>query len=179
MTLARHEKQPERIEGLLRKSVEASPSSYEAHMDLGNWCAGQKKYDETERHAREAIRVHPDRAGGYGLLAIALIYQDKFAELDTLLAQGEKADPDNWVPYYRAANNCLARKVELPRAERYFRKYLAQEPEAQAPNHSTTHWRLGLVLEQEGRKQDAIAELQTALKMDPTSQAKVDLKRLN
>jgi hypothetical protein len=35
------------------------------------------------------------------------------------------------------------------------------------------------VLEREGRKQDAIAELQTAAKMDTNSSAKVDLKRLN
>jgi tetratricopeptide (TPR) repeat protein len=179
VTLARYEKQPDRMEGLLRKSVEASPDSYEAHMDLGNWCANQKKFDEAERHAREAIRAHSDRAGAYGLLAIALVYQDRWADVDTVLAQGEKADPDNLIPYYRAANNCLVRKVELPRAERYFRKYLAQEPEAETPTHAVAHWRLGLVLEQEGRKQDAIAELQTAAKMDTNSPAKLDLKRLN
>lgn len=179
VTLARYEKQPDRIEGLLRKSVEASPASYEAHMDLGSWCANQKKFDEAEWHAREAIRAHPDRAGAYGLLAVALVYQDRWADLDAVLAQAEKADPDNLVPYYRAANNSLVRKVELPRAERYFRKYLAQEPEAQMPSHAVAHWRLGLLLEQEGRKQDAIAELQTAAKMDTNSPAKADLKRLH
>ena len=98
--------------------------------------------------------------------------------ITAIRSEGEKADTDNLIPYYRAANNCLARKVELPRAERYFRKYLSQEPEAEAPNHAAAHWRLGLVLEQEGRKPDAIAELQAAAKMDTNSPAKVDLKRL-
>jgi tetratricopeptide (TPR) repeat protein len=178
MSLARFEKQQDRIEGLLRKSVETSPNRWENRMDLGGWCASHAKFDEAEKHAREAIRVKPDRALGYGLLAVALVQQDKWTELDAALAQSEKADPDNLIPYYRAANNCLARKVELSRAERYFRKYLSQEPEPDTPTHANTHWRLALVLEQEGRKQDAIGELETAIKMDPNSPAKADLKRL-
>jgi tetratricopeptide (TPR) repeat protein len=178
MTLARFDKQEDRIEGLLRKSVEARPASWEAHMDLGNWCANHKQLDEAERHAREAVKLRPDRAAGYGLLAVTLVHQDKWPEVDAVLAQSEKADPDNFVPYFRAANNCLVRKTELPRAERYFRKYLTQEPEPENPTHAAAHWRLALVLEQEGRKPDAIAELQTAIKMDPNSPAKADLKRL-
>ena len=124
ITLARFDKQEGRIEELLRKAVEARPASYDAQMALGDWCASQRKFDEAERHAREAIRMHPDRAAPYGLLAVVLVHQDKWTELDAALAQAEKADPDNLLPYFRAANNCLARKVELPRAERYFRKYL-------------------------------------------------------
>ena len=147
-------------------------------MDLGNWCVNQKKVEEAERHAREAIRIHPDRAGAYGLLAVTLVQQDKWADLDAALAQGEKADADNLLPYFRAANTCLARKTELPRAERYFRKYLAQEPEGETPNHAVTHWRLALVLEQEGRNPDSMVELKTAVRMDANSPAKADLKRL-
>ena len=178
ITLARFEKQESRTEELLRKAVEVRPASYEAHMGLGNWCGNNKKFDEAERHAREAIRIHPDRAGAYALLGVALVHQDKWEELDPALSQGAQADPDNLYPYYRAANNCLARKTELPRGERYLRKYLTQEPEAEAPNHAAAHWRLALVLEQEGRKPDAIAELETAIKMDANSPAKQDLRRL-
>ena len=178
ITLARHEKQEDRVEGLLRKSFEARPASYEAQIDLGNWCASHKQLDEAAKHAREAIRLQPDRAGAYGLLAVVLVHQDKWAELDGVLAQAEKSDPDNLNPYYRAANNCLVRKVELPRAERYLRKYLSQEPEAETATLATAHWKLGLVLEQEGRKPDAIAELQAAVKLDSNSGAKADLKRL-
>ena len=147
-------------------------------MGLGTWCANHKKLDEAEGHAREAARLHPDRAVPYGLLAAVLVHQDKWADLDAALPLAEKADPDNLLPYYRAANNCLARKVELPRAERYLRKYLTQEPEGQTPNLAAAHWRLGLVLEQQGRKPEAIAELQQAVKLDARSPAKADLKRL-
>src|SRR5215471_9279580 len=153
---------------------------YQAHVMVGGYLGGVKlkRYEEAERHAREAIRIHPDRAGAHSLLAAVLVREDKWPDLDAALAQAEKDDPDNLYPLFRAANNLLDRKVDLPRAERYFRKYLTLEPEAHMPNFAAAHWRLGLVLEQEGRKPDAIAEWQTAVKLDPNSQAKQDLKRV-
>ena len=69
--------------------------------------------------------------------------------------------------------------MDLPRAERYARKYLAQEPEPTSSSPAVAHWRLGLVLEKQGRKGDAIAERQSATRMDPKfEQAQKDLKRL-
>jgi tetratricopeptide (TPR) repeat protein len=147
-------------------------------MALGEWCGVHGKFSEAEGHAHEAVRLHPDRATPYGLLAAVLVQQDKWTDLDLALAQSEKGDADNLFPYFRAANNCLGRKVELPRAERYLRKYLAQEPEPRSPSLAGAHWRLGLVLEQEGHKPEAIAEWQQAVKLDADSPAKADLKRL-
>ena len=83
------------------------------------------------------------------------------------------------MPYYIAANALLASKDELARAERYFRKYLLQESEAESPSHAAARWRLGLVLEHQGRKAEAITEIEAALKADASIEpAKKDLKRL-
>jgi tetratricopeptide (TPR) repeat protein len=46
------------------------------------------------------------------------------------------------------------------------------------PNLAATHWRLGLVLEQAGRRGEAIGEWQAAVKLDGNSQAKAELKRV-
>ncbi|MBZ5619661.1 MAG: tetratricopeptide repeat protein [Acidobacteriia bacterium] len=175
---ARLEKQGDRIENLYRKAVEAKPSSYEAQVLLGNACIPAKKLSEAEAHAREAIRLDPGRAGGHSLLAGALANQDKWAELDTALAASEKSVPDDLQPYFRASNVCLAKGTELPRAERYLRKYLSQEPEPQMPSRSRAHWRLGLILEKQVRKAEAIAEFETAAQMDPASPAKEELKKV-
>ena len=178
--IAHMEKQDSRAEELLDKALQMRAETYAAHLMVGGYLGGGKlkKYEEAERHAREAIRIHPDRAGAHSLLAAVLVREDKWPDLDAALAQAAKDDPDNLYPLFRAANNLLDRKVDLPRAERYFRKYLTQEPEAHMPNFAAAHWRLGLVLEQEGRKPDAIAEWQTAVKLDSNSQAKQDLKRV-
>ena len=179
LTLAHKEKQTGRDEELLRAAVEARPQSYNARITLAGLLTNQKKYAEAEKHAREALRLYPDRASAYGLLAVLAVVQDQWTEVDSILAQAEKTVPDNFAPYYRVANNCLARKVELPRAERYLRKYLTMEAEPGSASHAAAHWRLGLVLEQAGRKAEAVAELETSVKMDGNNAAaKADLKRL-
>jgi len=178
-TLARYDKQDGRIEELFRKAVEAGPASYQAHVSLANFCLGSvKKYGEGETHAREALRIDPSRTSAHISLVVSLMAQDRWAELDAALAQAEKDVPDDLVPYFRAGISCLARPNELARGERYFRKYLTQEPEPYRPNHSQAHWRLGQTLEKQGRKPEAIAEFQSSVKLDPDSPAKQDLKRL-
>jgi tetratricopeptide (TPR) repeat protein len=68
---------------------------------------------------------------------------------------------------------------DLARAERCFRYYLTRDPEGNAPSHAQAHWRLGLVLEEQGRGKEAIAALETALRLRPDLEdAKKDLARL-
>jgi len=159
--------------------VETGPASYQAHISLANFYLGSaKNYHDAEVQAREALRIDPSRAAAHGALAVSMVRQDKWTELDAALADAEKAVPDDFNPYYRAALLCLERSSELPRAERYFRKYLSQEPEPYTASHSSAHWRLGQVLEKGSRRGEAISEFQAAVKLDAESPAKQDLKRL-
>jgi len=176
--LASFDRQPGRFEELYRKAVEARPASVDARVGLANYLAsgGVKKFDEAAQHAREAIRIDPDRVGGHTALAAILVEQAKWRELDEALAAAEKAIPDNLAPYFSAAARCLARDVELPRAEGYLRKYLSQEPEPNMASPARAHLLLGRVLNKQGRKSEAIAEFQTAVRLDPESPAKLELK---
>jgi tetratricopeptide (TPR) repeat protein len=59
------------------------------------------------------------------------------------------------------------------------RKYLSQDPEPNSSSPAVAHWRLGLILDKEGKRPEAISELQTATKLDPKfEQAQKDLKRV-
>lgn len=178
--LAGFDKQPGRFEELYRKAVEARPSSAAARVGLANYLAsgGVKKFDEAAQQAREAIRIDADRVAGHTALAAILVEQAKWRELDEALAAAEKAIPDNLGPYFSAAARCLARDVELPRAEGYLRKYLAQEPEPNMASPARAHLVLGRLLYKQGRKSEAVAEFQTAVKLDPESPAKQELKNL-
>ncbi len=162
-------------------AVLADPSNYSARMRLADFYASerQKKYDLAEKEAREALRINAGRAGAFSLLAGVLALQERWADLEAILAQSEKNVPDNLYPYYQAARVLLGSGKDLPRAERYLRKYLTQEPEGGAPPPAAAHWRLGLVYEKMGRKAEAVAELQAALRLDPKFEpAQKDLKRL-
>ena len=176
-----YEKKTDSPEPLLLQAVEADPKSYGIRMTLVNFyfSDGQKKYDLVEKHAREALQLEPGRTGGYGGQAVVFARQKRWQELDAILAQAVKNVPDNFSPFYSAGNILLADGSDLPRAEKYFRKYLTMEPEPNSPTHADAHWRLALVFEKMNRKPEAIQELQKALQLNPNHEpAKKDLQRL-
>jgi tetratricopeptide (TPR) repeat protein len=179
--LAQEEKQPQKLEDLYKKALEADPKTYEAHIGLVNVYAGAQPRNPTavEAHARQAIAIEPKRISGYNGLAWALVAQKRWADLDATIADAERAVPDDSMPYFIAGLALLREGEDFPRAERYFRKYLTQEREAGQATHAATQWRLGQLLEKAGRKAEAIAAMEAAVKADPSLEpAKKDLKRL-
>ena len=169
------------IEQLWTQAVQADPSRFEPHMNLANIYAGGKtpRYALSEKEALTAKKIDPDRVASYSILAGVYAAQERWADLDAVLAEAENQVPDNLTPYLRVAGTLQNTGKDLARAERYARKYLSQEPEPTSTSHAIAHWRLGLVLEKEGRKADAVAEVETATKLDPKfEQAQKDLKRL-
>lgn len=132
-----------------------------------------------EKYSREAQALDPGRSEAYSALAQAYALQSRWTELEAVLAKAEKNDSDDLDPYYQAGKALLLQGGDMARAERFFRKYLRQEAEGERPDLASAHWRLGLVLEKQGRKEEAVAEVEKALQIKPDfEQAKKDLKRL-
>jgi tetratricopeptide (TPR) repeat protein len=169
------------IEQVWVQAVMADPSRYEPHLNLASIYAGgtSPRWELAEKEALTARKIDADRTGPYSILAAVYATGERWAELDAVLAEAEKKIPDNLAPYLRASGALLATGKDLARAERYARKYLSQNPEPNSSSPAVAHWRLGLILEKEGKKPEAISELQTATKLDPKfEQAQKDLKRV-
>jgi len=189
--LAQQDKDAARQESWYLKALTAAPRDYEALIDLAQFYASdaRKQFDLAEKYARQAQKLQPSRVDAYSSLAYADAAGGRWKELESDLGAAEKNVPDDLSPCYQAGRALLTRgdntdpkdePSSLSRAEGYFRKYLSAEPEGGAPTLAHTHWRLGLVLEKEGRKPDAVSELETALRLKPDlDAAKKDLKRLN
>jgi tetratricopeptide (TPR) repeat protein len=162
-----------------RRAVALVPNDYEPRITLANALAARNDWVGAEREATEAKRLDSGRAGSYALMAMIEAHRGGWSDLDAVLAESEKNVPGNLNPYYQAARTLLADNRELPRAERYLRHYLSVPPEGGTPAWSAAHWRLGLVLEKQGRKPEAIAELEAAVRARPPYEpASKDLKRL-
>jgi tetratricopeptide (TPR) repeat protein len=143
----------------------------------------QPNFPQAEKYARKAVDADLGRADGYALLATSLASQWRWNDLEGVLAEAQAKVPDDRAPYYWAGVAILTHadpgSQDLSGAEGYFRKYLGAEPEGGEPPLAGAHWRLGEVLEKEGRKSEAKSELQTALQLKPDLEgAKTDLKRL-
>lgn len=181
--LAKKEKQDGKLEELYRKAVESNAKNYDARVTLASFYLNSRRdeYSVAEQHAKAAIDLNPDRIDGYRLFVIALILDKKVEEAAKVIDRAEAAIPDDLSPYYFAARGLLRNGDDLPKAEAYLKKYLneTKEPEAGAPGPPAVHWSLGQVHEKAGRKPEAKAELETALKLRPDFEpAKRDLKRL-
>ena len=174
-------KDTNQVEAHYRAAVAKDPKNIEARVALASWCAApwRKMWDDAEKNARAAVEAAPDRATPYGMLAAIYAHQQRWSDLDAVLAQADAACPDNRYPWYQAGRLCLVDGTDLARAEKCFRRFLEIEPEPNGPLLAHGRWRLGLVLEKQGRKNEAIAELEAALKLKPDlDPAKKDLKRL-
>ena len=180
-TLAGLEKQRDQAANFYQEAVKAGPRNYRAlSAAAANFALGTEKHcDLARKFAGDALTVDPSRGAAYPALASCAAHEKQWKDLDAVLAQNEKNVADDFSAFYQAGKTLLLEGSDLPRAESYFRKYLTQDPEGYSPDLAAGHWRLALVLEREGRKPDAISELESALKLKPNfEEAKKDLKRL-
>lgn len=169
-------------ESWLRKAVQAEPKFYRTWQELANFycCIAQHKNPaETERAGQAMVALDPNQAAGYAALASAYARTARWADLDAVLAQSEKLVPDNLAPYYQAAEALIDTGRDLPRAEKYLTRYLAQNPEGREPDRGQAKWLLAALYEKNGRTPDAIRELEAAVRINPDFEpARKDLKRL-
>lgn len=179
--IAWQEKQLDHLVELYQKAVAADADSYDNVVAMASLYAAQKWRDlpKAEEYALRSIKIDPRRGLGYGILAQVRALNEQWSQLDQVLVEAERAAPDNLVYYFRAGRVLVASGKDNLRAERYFRKYLTQAPEGNMPSLAEAHWQLGLALEKQGRRQDAIVEVEAAVKMEPQLKAaKEDLKRM-
>jgi tetratricopeptide (TPR) repeat protein len=167
--------------GIYHDAVAKHPDDYRARLALAGWLASPAHGGtaESEEQVRAALALDPERAGAYTILAILEARTARWDELDRTLADAETHVPDDLAPYYQAGRICLVEKNDGERAERYFRHYLTRPPEAGGSPVAAAHWRLGLALEKQGKKGEAVNEIETATRLDPKFEpAKKDLQRL-
>ena len=132
--LAEFNKETGKEEVLLKQAVAAQPRSYKARIVLANYYfAAAHRPDLAEQQAREAQQIDAGRVEAYNVLAAAGAARGNWAEMEAVLASAEKAVPDDLTPYYRAAAAILEAHGDAPRAERLLRRYMAAEPEGNAP----------------------------------------------
>jgi tetratricopeptide (TPR) repeat protein len=170
------------VQHWLLNAIKADPGFLLARISLGRfYCctAKTKRLDQAEQAAMDIIRIEPGSAAGYEILACVQAAKERWPELDATLNRAEKAVPDDFAPYYAAANALLEIGRDFRRAEQYLNHYLSNTPEGRKPTHAQARLLLASLYSKEGRKSDAVRELTIALRLQPDFEAaKAELKRL-
>lgn len=171
------EKRPGNFRECYRKAVAANPNLYPARISLARSLAYNDPPDfaQAELHAREAVRINRKRTDGWDLLAYALGRQGKVIELEQAMAEAGESSTS-----FYAGRGLLDAAKDSPKAERLFRQYLKEPAQGPGrPSLAAARLSLGLALENQGRKPEALAELEAAAKLNPKHPAiQKELKRL-
>ena len=140
--------------------------AYAAQILTGNLLAGHEKYGEAEQSYRQAIKVNPKEAEAYLQLALLYHQRARHDETEQILHQASEAVPNNPEPL-RLLAQLREQEARWDEAIRLYRRVLELEPAGAAS--SEAHQRIGSLLIEQRRYDEAKQELQKAVQSDPAN----------
>ena len=181
----------------LQEAIQRDPSDYNAHLELGNLLAGDRRFDEGIARLSQALEIKPDSAEAHLDLGNVLLAQGNAARAIDHFSEALRIDPDN----ARAHGNLgivLADQDRTAEAVQHLERALQLDPgfaeahidlgnllriegkTSEAIEHYSkalesqgdrgrAHFGLGQAYTAQGRAGDALAQFQEALKVDPNN----------
>ncbi|HEX8693052.1 MAG TPA: S41 family peptidase [Longimicrobium sp.] len=126
-----------------------------------------RRWSEAERWYLEARRLEPDSAAPAHGLGRAYQEQAKweeaFAVYEGLLAR----NPGEVGALYQVGRTAALSGRRLERGEQALRAYLQRPHRPGQPSLAGAHWRLGMILERRGERDQARREYETASRLEP------------
>jgi serine/threonine protein kinase/Flp pilus assembly protein TadD len=165
------EKQPRWIErGLAacERAMALDPGRAEVLAARARTCYAQQKYDDAIAYARLAIERKPDCEGAYNVLGRAYFASDRFEDAALIVEQALEANGDDYNTYipYRVSLERLGRKAEALRVRERQTRALERQLEL-VPDDVRARILLAVGYAHVGRTDDAIAQLQRAIRLRP------------
>jgi tetratricopeptide (TPR) repeat protein len=147
-----------------RKALALDDSLAEAHTSLA-WIHQVYDWDwaAAEREFRRALELNPNYATGHQWYAIFLTNRGQFAEAKAEFERAEQLDPLSLIIVTEAGEPYFYGR-EYDQAIAHYRKALQLDQD-----FWPAHYFLGIALEQEHDFQEAISELQTAVRLSSGS----------
>ena len=143
----------------LEKALAVDPKHWKAHNNLALAAIDSGELEVAEAHYRESLAIK-EQPAIYNDLGFVLEREGLPDEAAEMYRKAVKLDPKSATAHYNLGSS-LARSGNYAEAERHLRIALKLSPNAQ------THTGLGIVLSQLGRTDEAVSNLQAAIKADP------------
>jgi tetratricopeptide (TPR) repeat protein len=142
------------------------------HGADGNWAGAEAEY-------RDLLTRHADSTSVYMGLANSLVQQSKHDDAFDLFEARLRRSPSDLAALYQVGRLGAVTGLRLDRAEQALRAYIRTGPGPTSPPLAAAHWRLGMILEKQGRTDDARTSFEAALALDPQhAEARRSLGRL-
>ena len=149
------------------------------HLLLGQIEAKDENFTAAETAFKQAIA--DDAKNPRGTIALGNLYvnQKRWDDANAFWRQRLGDAELELIAHYQLGKIALLSGQGLTEGAEHLRTYLRSPVRPDSPSWADAHWRLGLVLEKLGRRDDALAELREAVRLNPKHpQATKDLERL-
>jgi tetratricopeptide (TPR) repeat protein len=140
---------------------------YRGGFDVASVCVGDKDFACAEREMLALKASYADSSQIYSQLGAFYANQKQFDKSFAILDERLKMKPDDMTAIYGIGRTGALSGLQLDRAEKALKSYLASPPAVNPIAPANVHFRLGGVYEKQGRKDLARAEYETALKLNP------------
>ncbi|AVQ74193.1 hypothetical protein B5D77_02265 [Microcystis sp. MC19] len=164
----RDQKKLTEAEEMYRRALALDDKNVYAYNNLGNVLRDQKKLTEAEEMYRRALALDDKNVYAYNNLGNVLRDQKKLTEAEEMYRRALALD-DKFVYAYNNLGNVLRDQKKLTEAEEMYRRALDLPDTTGTPTtpHTAAHNGLGMLLQEQGKLEAAIAEFEKATKIDP------------
>ncbi|MCA2660349.1 MAG: tetratricopeptide repeat protein [Microcystis sp. M049S2] len=165
----RAQKKLKEAEEMYRRALALDDKDVDVYNNLGNVLRDQKKLKEAEEMYRRALALDDQYVPAYNNLGNVLRAQKKLTEAEEMYRRALALD-DQSVFAYNNLGNVLSDQKKLTEAEEMYRRALdLPDDTTGTPTtaHTLAHNGLGLLLQEQGKLEAAIAEFEKATKIDP------------
>jgi len=158
-------------EALMRHRLEKDPNDFEAHMNLGAILLSRLNAQAAVSELRAAARLEPNRPEVLNMLGLGLATVGRNTEAIGQFEQALRMRPGYASARFNLAT-ALAKSGRIDEAVDHLRQVLAANPEDAAAKQRLADGMTvrGTLLLRAGKKPEAVAQFDEALKLDPSNE---------
>jgi Flp pilus assembly protein TadD len=159
-------------EAVIQHRLEKNPDDFEAHMNLGAIELSRLNAQAAVTELREAVRLDPSRPEAHNMLGLALASTGRNAEAIEQYVLALRARPSYASARFNLAT-ALAKAGRVDDAVDNLRRILTDNPDDPAAKRRLADALTlrGTLLLRDGKREEAVAQFDEALKLDPTNEA--------
>lgn len=137
------------------------------HLAFGQIYMDEKDLAKAEQEYVKIIELDPKNPSNYSNLGLFYVNQERYDQARDLFRKVMEMNPREMSAYYQLGKIALLSGKDLEKGLGYFQEYLKVEPKPNNPTWADAHWRMGMIQEKLGNKEQAVSEYQKALKLNP------------
>jgi anaphase-promoting complex subunit 3 len=150
---------------LSRHCLEIAPSRSESWIASGNFASIQRNSDLAIQLFNRATKLNAGCAYGLSLAGSEYVLSESFDQATRCYREALAVDPREWTAWY-GLGSILFRRDQVAAGEYYMKRAIELNPRS-----SVLHGLYGLALRKCGRDDEAMAQLDTAIDLDPRNLA--------